>query len=454
LLFFNQKAIIMKKIYWGLTLLIGLPLLAIVAINAFDEKLDPRAAAWGEPRKTAVPEAENAYYALVAMGAPDGGDGPAYARAWLAEARTAAKEKRNETQPVVKRASRPDVCKPALASCLNAAREKGAELATALDAYKEDLARYRTLIAAGRFEEVLDYPMRINATLPAYNETARAQRAWLTQAALAAEAGNLEDAIATVERDMAFYRVMLGGARTLIGKMSAARGYWTDLAFMADLMQQKSAALEPMMPRVRAMLNTIDPAALRMDSAMEGEFGVMKHLFRSPEGAPDFTREVGLLGSVGIKVLYKPNATINRAYRSFVAMTDALNQPPAGIAPAWRKAVEPMTELRAWDYIDNPIAKILLSIALPDLHQYALRLHDLDAFNRLVTLRADALAAHVSTGQAAEFAAQSDVKLHDPYTGKPMVWNAAKTRFQFKPLGATAAQFGFNVDKEGAYVAY
>jgi len=444
----------MRIIRWFLILFVLLPIVAFFAINAFDEKFDPKAAAWGEPRTSTVPDAENGYFVLVAMGTPDGGDGQAYARAWLAEARAAANEKRNEKQAAVTRARRPDMCDPSKTSCLDAARDKRAELTAALDAYKEDLPRYRTLISTGRFEEITDYPLLVSSTLPPYNETARAQRAWLTQAALAAEAGNLEEAIAAVERDMAFYRAMLGGARTLIGKMSAARGYWTDLAFISDLLRQKSAALEPMLPRLRDMLKDIDPAMLRMDAAIETEFGVMKHLFRNPESGEDYPGSTGWLGSIGVKTAYKPNATINHAYKHYSAMAAALNQRPRDIEAAWNKASLAAVEMNMWDYINNPIGKILLGIAVPGFHQYALRLHDLDAFNRLVILRAEAIAARIDSVQAAEFAAKSAARLHDPYTGKPMAWDAAKNRYQFKPLSAKPAQFGFNIDASGAFVPF
>ena len=65
-----------------------------IAINLFDERLDPKAAAYGKPRPSAVPEAENGYLYLLALDAPPGADGMAYAGAWLDEARAAARERR------------------------------------------------------------------------------------------------------------------------------------------------------------------------------------------------------------------------------------------------------------------------------------------------------------------------------------------------------------------------
>jgi len=35
-----------------------------------------------------------------------------------------------------------------------------------------------------------------------------------------------------------------------------------------------------------------------------------------------------------------------------------------------------------------------------------------------------------------------------------MAWDAAKKRYQFKPLGAKPAQFGFNIDAGGTFVPF
>ena len=52
--------------------LIVLALAVVIGVNAFDENLTPQAASYGEPRSPTVPGAENGYYALLGLGAPDG----------------------------------------------------------------------------------------------------------------------------------------------------------------------------------------------------------------------------------------------------------------------------------------------------------------------------------------------------------------------------------------------
>ena len=232
-----------KMILWALGLLLLLPVvgfIAVVAINQFDEPLDPQAAAWGQPRPASVPEAENGYYALLGLGAPLDADPAAFARAWLAEARAAAKENRVEKSLSGARTERALPCDPFNVSCLDAA--------------------------------------------------------------------------------------------------------------------------------LRALQVNID----------------------------------------------------QHAY---------------------------------WSYIYNPIGKFML-VEFPAYDGFALRLHDLDAFNRLAGLRLEAMLDKTTAEQAAEFAAKSDARFHHPYTGKPMAWDAAKGRFHFTLQGETRFQsrIAFSIDNGVAFV--
>ena len=230
----------MKQLQKGLkalAIVLLVAIVAVVAINAFDDKLDPGAAAAGEPRAPRVPDVQNGYFALLALGADDGTGGAAYAKAWLDEARAAAREKRIEKRAPVKRAKRPELCDPVRVSCLAALRDmkdKVAETEALLDAWKEDLVRSEKLIVSTAYEEVLDYPLRLESGLPSYVNLGTAQRAYLARAALAVHAGRLEEAVAQLEKDLAFQRVMLEGSRTLIGRMIAAANYSRDLAFNVD----------------------------------------------------------------------------------------------------------------------------------------------------------------------------------------------------------------------------
>ena len=136
----------------------------------------------------------------------------AKAKDWLAEARTAAQENRPEKAIEAKRGERPGLCDASQMSCLAATQDKTDAARVQLERYGEDLARYEKLIAYQAYEEIFDYRFSLESQFPRYAPMAAAQRAWLLRAALAVQAGNIDEALLAVERDIAVQRVMLVGS--------------------------------------------------------------------------------------------------------------------------------------------------------------------------------------------------------------------------------------------------
>ncbi|MEQ1774175.1 MAG: hypothetical protein ABL891_10385 [Burkholderiales bacterium] len=443
---------VLKWIAIAVLLLVVLPVAVVIAINLFDDKIDPQAAALGEPRASAIPETENGYFAVLAIGAPDGADAAAYARAWIAEARAAAKENRAEKRDDVKRAKRPDMCDAIQKPCLAAVQEAAADWTGKIDAYQEDLARYEKLISSRAYEEILDYPFRLDAHLPNYAPVMAAQRAYLVRAALSVQAGKIEEALSSVERDIAFQRLMLGSSRTLIGKMVTVASYTRDLAFLADLLQSRAAELKPHTARLAEMLKPIAPGALRMDAALESEFGFVKHGLHNPSATGFMGGGGSPMESAALHLFYKPNATLNQYYASHTQIMASLRDPPAVLAAEKDKTAPGFGEWKILHFIDNPVGRILLQVGAPTFRPYALRLHDLDAYNRLVGLGVEIIAADAGLDGAGEIVAKSDARFHDPYTGKPMAWDAGTRQLSFKANEGLVSRKPFNMDKGRLYL--
>jgi hypothetical protein len=407
--------------------------LAFVAINLFDESLDPRAAAYGKPRPPKIPDAENGYLALLAMDAPEGADGMAYARAWLDEARAAAHEVRRPRRQAREQAKRPDPCDPIDRPCLAVVRENAGQVKGQLAMFAGDLARYDALLSSRRFEEVLDYPFGPESDLPPYASLARAQRAYLLRVALDFEAGRVDKAVAALERELAWQRLFLTGSRLLISKMVAARNYWRDLMFVRNLLETGSAKLAPQLPRLQKMLRPLDEAVRSLPQVAETEFGSVGVAYSKI--SPDRDNIGQLFGwyVFGTALLYQPNATINHAYRYYSKVADVILAAPAHRVLAESKAFsESLHELPWWRYIYNPVGKILLSVSMPAWDDYPLRVHDLDALNRLVALRVELLAARAKPGDIAGRVGASEQRFHDPYSLKPMAWDEERKRLYFR----------------------
>lgn len=426
--------------------------LTFIAINLFDEDLDPQAATYGKPRPPNVPDSENGYFALLAMDASDGADGMGYAKAWLDEARAAARDGRRSRLPAREQAKRPVLCDPRENSCLSVVREKGGQIVQQLEMFTEGLVRYETLIAFKRFEEVLDYTFGLESDFPAYAPVEQAQRAYLLRVALDFEAGRVEDGIATLERELAWQRLFLTESRMLVSKIFAMASYWRDLMFVRNLLETRAAELAPFLPRLQAMLRSLDAAVLSLPQVVEVEFGLVVdgHSKISPDRSDIGRFVIWHL----VSLLYQPNATLNHAYRYYSTLGNSVFGAPAHrVASEWGVFSAAWHDLPWWRCVYNPIGKILSSVSMPDWYSYALRMHDLDALNRLVALRVELLASGVSPEQMAESIAASDRRFHDPYTLKSMRLDAAKKRLYFEAGSKRIKELKYGVEDGRVFVS-
>jgi hypothetical protein len=411
---------------------IAVVVLAVVAINLFDESLDPKAAAYGEARPASVPDAENGYLLLLALDAPQGMDGTAYARAWLDEARAAAREKRPPVRPPREQVKRPELCEPIDRSCLALVRDDPAQVRKQLALFAGDLGRYDALVSTRRFEEVLDYPVGLHSDLPPYVALARAQRAYLLRVALDLEAGRPDQALAALERELAWQRLFLTESRVLVSKMVAARNYWRDLMFVRGLVEDRSARLAPHVPRLQGMLQPLDEAVRSLPKVAETEFAFVRGVYAGLKPDRDNLGDVVGWYFFGTALLYQPRATVNLAYHYHSELAERVLA-----APAHRVAAESETFLDSWRdppwwrYVYNPVGRILVSVSMPSWDEYPLRMHDLDALNRLMALRVELLAAGTKPAELARHVAASSPRLHDPYTRKPMAWDEERRRLYF-----------------------
>ena len=198
------------------------------------------------------------------------------------------------------------------------------------------------------------------------------------------------------------------------------------------------------------MLKPLPPGAFALEGVFDVEFGAMKYMLLNltvdDDGAVD--RVIGWLGKHS---LFKVNQTINMAYRDYEA-AGKLGKLPAAELRAQANVPVAANDMTWWNYIENPVGNILLRAGSPSFTGYALRLRDLDAHNRLVALAAEIFAQDVMTENVADFVAKSDARFHDPYTGKPMLWDAASKRLSFKRGQADNNRATFNVEKGVVFV--
>jgi hypothetical protein len=219
-------------------------------------------------------------------------------------------------------------------------------------------------------------------------------------------------------------------------------------------LEHRAAELKPHADRLRALLPMLEPAALSMEAAIAAESRYVSQRDMMPGANPDSIKDAIVLRLLGL--ISKPNATHNRSYQLYYAMANASRASAQDFATERKKLPDPaeLFQFRFWDFFDNPAGKMSLSIAFSSLDRYVLEMHDLDAFNRLLALRVAVLASGVDEPGIAVLVEQSDARWHDPYSGKPMAWDAARRRLSVQVSEYATRRQQIYVEKGRAFVQF
>jgi hypothetical protein len=143
---------------------------------------------------------------------------------------------------------------------------------------------------------------------------------------------------------------------------------------------------------------------------------------------------------------FRQNATLNEAYAYFNRLLASLVKSPKQLQNELAAGNQGLTNhdpLKWSDVFYNPVGRITNRIAEPDYFQYAIRIHDLIGFSRLVDLERRVVASNVPTEGVASFLAGAGSALTDPYTEQPMQWDAANKRVWFAPEGKRLPFMGY-----------
>lgn len=174
------------------------------------------------------------------------------------------------------------------------------------------------------------------------------------------------------------------------------------------------------------------------DLAGEGRTGTQ---WLYAESRTDFLKPLAL------RVAYQPQATLNEAFTVFRMSMDHMDQSPKDYLAsdaAFRQKLADIRRFRPLDVFYNPAGRLDVGEGLDfDLSKYYLRLVDMVGLTRLVALQRHLIADKVPADQVAKSLAAYRGDLLDPYTEKPMRWDAASRQLSFELHGKRFANFGF-----------
>jgi hypothetical protein len=422
---------------------------ALLAINAFDESLGPGPRAALEARHDSIFPKDNLFFAVLGLDFQGDADVNELGREDYARYLEAGRASPGKTLslyqddshkriPVV--GGRDLLCgRPRQQEdCVEAILIHRDEMRLAVASNQELVERYRSLQKYLHFQNPV--PLTVNSPMLDWQTFLTAKRLWLTDLALEADSGHLEEAIDAFRSELAFTRKVLAGPDILlIDKVVLANSLRMDLGFISDL--ARNARLSDSQYSGLALSVTpltVDERSLAPVFAREftGFANVLAPLV-DPRNAPhllssnDQRWPQRLAGDIGVKFL-KYNASMN-SFWSHVEANQAAAQGSCVDLAANRGKIRRAAPVPILGYIYNPIGKILGGMAASTGDDYIKSMCDLQGMTSIVGLQLTLGAQHVSDGRIADFVTQSAAVYGDPYTGRPLEWQQSVRSLSFRP---------------------
>ncbi len=437
---------LLKGLAIGALALVGLAVVlaaAVVAINWKDEPLLPGAAARLKPEGVRAEAAVNGFYTAIGLGADD----PlAYGRrrSEVLAARGGTPEGRAEfaalPEPKVE-LPKAATCQPEKEPCFQRYLATPADAAAVAAAGRGLAAQYREL---REYAALAEPPPNSDLAAPllVLTNLVHGQRVVFAEIAAAVDAGKLRLAVDELAAELALHRRFLAGSQTLVTKLVARRMLQRDLLVLAQLAEARPGAIDAAArARLEPVLAPLTDAERSIERGVWNEFRLAANTYLTlPETGRKFNAEAELLQTdawVLQQFAYQPQATVNRDYAWREAIAAAHRAPPDRLddalkavdAKASHEAAQLAASLAPYNFVGNRLA----AVAYSDFREYALAMVDVDGLVRLVNAALRVAPSAASPAEVPAALAAAGARAADPYTGKPLAWDAATRTLSFAP---------------------
>lgn len=332
------------------------------------------------------------------------------------------------------------LCNPMKALCLPLARERAAVWRKLATDNKMMLDRQQRLQEFTRFEYGY-FPPSFGSPLPPFPT-----QFWplmLDIIALDAAEGRIEPALAALEARVAFdRRALLGSGGSVLMAMVSASWLRQDYALLAEIVATRPKVTLAQKARLARMTEPLEIEQLRTIAGrmVEGEF---RSLARASEWTEEDMRQL-MFGETYSNVLmwpfFKTQATKNLMARDYATIEVLIRDFSPENADVWAAQFVQVQEsgfdnlIHTWRVMYNPVGKVTLSAGSVSYESYILKLSDLMGIMRLARLQVELVTDGIKEAEIpARIAANK--ALYDPYSGKPMGWDAGKRQLYFDVHG-------------------
>ncbi len=409
----------------------------LLLVNAFDEGLSPEASQLLRGPQPPLLPSKNGFYALVGMVAPAGEDPHTWGIRWvevlspkLTEDQRNGLDKELKRHALVLRGDRQVLCKP---TCLSAARSQRQLIETMLSDNVRLLERNGILYQYPEFENTYHPPFPYTPMVP-HEGVSAAHQLLLSRCALLAEHGASALAVEMIVRDMRYAKLVLRARElSLLDKMVFNMRVVRDATLLSELIREHHRSAWSALARLEEhdLLLTHEERAIG---------NVLGHEIRGTDSFFDWLTPFGrgddrLTGFL-VWAMSSRNATLNMLSNSASAVASVDDTDGEAFVSGLRTLNAQNDRLFAlsWRWLYNPMGKWQAS----NFHQsliepYMLRMHDTDGLLRLVALQLDILKKGIARREIPAYLRGPRPGLSDPYSGRPMLWDAARGELYFVP---------------------
>lgn len=430
---------------------IGLAIAGLAAFSLRDEELTPEASILFARPAPRLPARDSAWALLAGFTAPAGDEPRDYGpkrRRTVTVTPAGLEYPRPNSSELALRAADELLCAPESRDCTLAFAVRPDSIHAAAADNAVLLARYDELLRV-RGLGTTSEGFRYDTLYAPVDVVMRVQQLRLSQIGVATALGRIDQALAWLEADAAFYRAWLEDPGEVLGMMLAVRGL-TRALLTAGQVARAAPALTPdqlrTLERVTAPLTPSQrsiAAAVRAEAA--GFTAIVDDLIASPRKIGAFYGASPFFSDIAARTIRR-NATLNFAVAHYApwtgldaVATDALAPAIAGLRADAARHLEP-----GWSWAYNFTGHSVVAESPFDPGEYVYRLRDADALTGLVRCAVGLRAKRLPAVSAAAFVS-SEPSCRDPYGARAFAWDPVRAELSFKP------GFAGNVQRLGGH---
>jgi hypothetical protein len=309
--------------------------------------------------------------------------------------------------------------------------------ATLLKEYAFLIERLSTIRQSKNYVEVV--PPYLYVNLPMLGDLFNAAELERIQSIADISKGNMQAGINRIVENALFSRRLLKESNSLTTHQIALGMVKKDMRFLSELL-----AKYPELTRYHELLSPVTQPISGPEYSLSKAFQFSRQytsnfLRDAPKQESDGTlfSENGIFMNTVGKYGFKPGASTNLAYDTWEIWIKLATSDPGLLDASMAQARQERERLFGTGYADlyyvrNPFGKILLKIAEPVYMDYIFRQHDTDGYVRLVAMQFKLIAEHIPAAGIPDALEKSGPEFRNPYTLKPMQWDAAASQLRFE----------------------